>query len=70
MQSLVYTEIRTGEITQPWGAPLFVVMLVENTRDGVVDLNPVFCLLESPKSTCAKMDSQAWLSVSVSLIHI
>ena len=29
LQSLVFTENSVGELTQPWWAPLFVVMLVE-----------------------------------------
>ena len=29
LQSLVYTENSGGELTQPWGAPLFVVKVVE-----------------------------------------
>ena len=29
LQSRVYTKNSAGELTQPWGAPLFVVMTVE-----------------------------------------
>ena len=29
LQSLVYTENSAGELIRPWGAPLFVVMVVE-----------------------------------------
>ena len=51
LQSLVYTEINAGEVTLPWGAPMFAVMVVE-----MVMLILIHCFLSVRYSQMLSLD--------------